>query len=303
MIVAFGTINADLVTVVSRFPVPGETVKGRDYQIFPGGKGANQALAAARAGAKVTLVGAVGRDAFADAALVNLKAAGVDLSGVRRSASPTGIYMIAIGPGGENLMIGANAANDSARASWLDGRFGPDVTFVTQNSLGPAEVEAAIAMARRAGSRIVYNAASAEVVSPETFAAADIVVVNEHEARRYGELFGATTDPLAFAPWAAERFGRDVVVTLGAEGIVGVVGGRRVAARPPKIAAVDTTGAGDAFCGALAAAVDRGESREAALRQGIAAGSLACLEPGAQTSFRSLGEIRALARSIELAFG
>lgn len=300
MIVAFGTINVDMVTVVSRFPVPGETVKGRDYQLFPGGKGANQALAAAKAGATTMLVGAVGRDGFAEVALASLRAAGVDCSRVRTSSSPTGIYMIAIGPGGENLMIGANAANDSARAAWMDGLFGPGVTFVTQNSLGTAEVEAAIAAARRAGARIVYNAAPAEPVADATFRAADVIVVNEHEARRYGELIGLESDPLGFARSAAGRFGRDVVVTTGAEGIVAVVGGVAMTARPAPVRAVDTTGAGDAFCGALAAALDRGEPIEAALRQGVAAGSLACQEPGAQTSFRDLAEIRTLAETIVL---
>lgn len=300
MIVAFGTINVDMVTVVSRFPVPGETVKGRDYQLFPGGKGANQALAAAKAGAATMLVGAVGRDGFAEVALAGLRAAGVDCSRVRTSQSPTGIYMIAIGPGGENLMIGANAANDSARAAWMDGLFGPGVTFVTQNSLGTAEVEAAISAARQAGARIVYNAAPAEPVANATFAAADVIVVNEHEARRYGELLGMPGDPSGFARSAAARFGRDVVVTVGAEGIVAVVGGRVVTALPAPVQAVDTTGAGDAFCGALAAALDRGESIEAALRQGVAAGSLACREPGAQTSFQGLAEIRTLAETIVL---
>lgn len=300
MIVAFGTINVDMVTVVSRFPVPGETVKGRDYQLFPGGKGANQALAAAKAGATTMLVGAVGRDGFADVALAGLRAAGVDCSRVRASQSPTGIYMIAIGPGGENLMIGANAANDSARAAWMDGLFGPGVTFVTQNSLGTAEVETAIAAARRSGARIVYNAAPAEPVADATFAAADVIVVNEHEARRYGDLLGMAGDPAGFARGAAARFGRDVVVTAGAEGIVAVVGGTALMARPAPVLAVDTTGAGDAFCGALAAALDRGDGMQTALRQGVAAGSLACQEPGAQTSFRDLADIRTLAESIVL---
>ncbi|MEJ1159583.1 PfkB family carbohydrate kinase [Prosthecomicrobium sp. N25] len=302
MIVAFGTINVDMVTVVSRFPVPGETVKGRDYQLFPGGKGANQALAAARAGASVVLVGAVGRDGLADVALANLKAAGVDVSRVGVSASPTGVYMIAIGPGGENLMIGANAANDSARATWLEGLFRPGVTFVTQNSLGTAEVEVAIRMAREAGARVVYNAAPAEPVAEATFAAADVIVVNEHEARRYGEILDLPADPAGFARAAAARFGRDVVVTVGSQGIVGCVAGRFVSAPPPPVAAVDTTGAGDAFCGALAAALDRGATMETALREGLAAGALACRETGAQTSFRDLAEIRALAAGVSLAW-
>ena len=301
MIVVFGTINVDMVTVMERFPVPGETVKGRDYQIFPGGKGANQALSAARSGAKVMLVGAVGNDPFADIALANLRKAGVDLSGVRRADQPTGLFMIAIDPTGENLMIGANAANDAARAVWLEGRFGPGVTFVTQNSLGTTDVEIAIAMARRAGSRVVYNAAPAEPVGRETFAAADIVIVNEHEQRRYGALLGIDGAPASFARTLARELSTNVVVTLGPRGIVAAeAGGRMIAGAPPPIIAVDSTGAGDAFCGALAAALDRGAPFERALKEGLAAGSLACRESGAQTSFRDLTEISALADGLVL---
>jgi ribokinase len=300
VIVAFGTINVDMVTVVSRFPVPGETVKGRDYQLFPGGKGANQALAARRAGAAVVMVGAVGRDGFADVALANLIAAGVDCRRVLRSEAPTGIYMIAIGPGGENLMIGANAANDRASAVQARGLFKPGVTLLTQNSLGTPEVERIIADAHAAGARILYNAAPAEPVAEATLAAADIVLVNEHEARRYGELLGLPPDPSGFARAAAARLGRDVVVTAGGEGIVASIGGRLLRAAAAPVTVVDTTGAGDAFCGALAAALDRGDPIETALVQAIAAGSLACRETGAQTSFRNLAEIRDLARSIEL---
>lgn len=300
MIVAFGTINVDLVTAVTRFPVPGETVKGHDYRLFPGGKGANQALAAARAGSQVVMVGAVGRDGFAEVALANLEAAGVDLSRVRRSEWPTGASMIAIGPGGENLMIGANAANNAATADQLAGLFGPRTVFMTQNSLGTDEVIAAIATARAAGSRIVYNGAPAEPIPAETVRAADVFVVNEHEARRYGELFGLASDPRGFAADAAARFGRDVVVTAGGEGIYALIGGRAVRAAPPPTRVVDTTGAGDAFCGALAAAIDRGEPVETALREAVAAGSLACRETGAQTSFRDLAEIRRLARTVAI---
>jgi ribokinase len=184
VIVAFGTINVDMVTVVPRFPVPGETVKGRDYQLFPGGKGANQAVAAARAGATVKLVGCVGRDGFAEVALSEARALGIDLTRVRRVDSPTGAQMIAVDPTGENLMIGADAANRLASVDQLDGLLGPGTTLLTQNSLGPAAVERAIAHAHAAGARVVYNAASAEPVAADTFAAADVVVVNEHEAAR-----------------------------------------------------------------------------------------------------------------------
>ena len=296
MIVAFGTINVDMVTVVPRFPVPGETVKGRDYQLFPGGKGANQAVAAALAGAKVTLVGCVGRDGFADVALEGAKRLGVDLTRVRRSDSPTGAQMIAVDPTGENLMIGADAANRATRAEQLDGLLGPGVTLLTQNSLGTAEVERAITRARAAGARVVYNAAPAEPIAETTFADADVIVVNEHEARGYAARFGLPHEFRAFAEAAAARFDTLVVVTLGPRGLVAArPDGSTLIGTSPSVAAVDSTGAGDALCGALAAALDRGETIETALRQGLAAGALACRETGAQTSFRDLAEIRRFA--------
>ena len=298
MIVCFGTINVDLVTSVARFPVPGETIKGDSYKLFAGGKGGNQALAAAQAGAEVIMCGAVGPDHFAAEALANLKAAGVDLSLVRAAEAPTGLFMIAIDPTGENLMIGANSANYAARAEWLAPALVAGRWLVTQNSLGIPEVEAAIAMARAAGCRIVFNAAPADPIDEAVFTAADIIIVNEHEARSYGEMLGLSSDPVGFARDCAARFERAVVVTLGPDGVVAAFDGRLVAADSPRITAVDTTGAGDAFCGALAAALDRGDGYEQAIREGIAAGTLACLAEGAQTSFRGRAEIAALSAGI-----
>jgi len=296
VIVVFGTVNVDMVTVVPRFPVPGETVKGRDYQVFPGGKGANQALAAARAGAKVALVGCVGRDGFAEVALSGLRAAGVDLARVARSDSPTGTHMIAVDPSGENLMIGADAANHAARATQADGLLAPGVTLLSQNSLGTGEVEKVIAAARLAGARVVWNAAPAEPVGEATFAAADVMIVNEHEARGYARLLGLPEDHVAFARAAARRFLLDCIVTRGGRELVAArPDGTALGCAPPTVAVVDTTGAGDAFCGAFAAALDRGESLETALTHGLAAGALCCRATGAQSSFGTLAEIRALA--------
>ena len=302
MIVAFGTINVDMVTVVPRFPTPGETVKGRDYQLFPGGKGANQAVAAARAGARVVLVGCVGRDGFADVALAGAKALGIDLTRVRRCDAPTGAQMIAIDPTGENLMIGADAANRAAVAEQLDGLLGPGVTLLTQNSLGTREVERAVARARAAGARVVYNAAPAEPVDPATFAASDVVIVNEHEARGYAARFELPTEFRAFAEAAARCFATCFVVTLGARGLIAArPDAPTLVGTPPAVACVDSTGAGDALAGALAAALDRGETLEAALGQGLTAGALACRETGAQTSFADLAEIRRFVPGARLA--
>lgn len=302
MIVAFGTVNVDMVTMVPRLPVPGETVKGRDYQLFPGGKGANQAVAAARAGAKVMFVGCVGRDGFAEAALAGARAAGIDLTRLRRVEAPTGLQTIAVDPAGENLMIGAEGANRGARAEGLAGLLAPGVTLLTQTSLGAAEVEKAIRIARASGARVVWNAAPAEPAAEAAFAASDVVIVNEAEARGHAAHLGLPADPRAFAEAAAARFATTVVVTLGARGLLAARPDLpTLVGTPPPVAVIDTTGAGDALCGALAAALDRGETLEAALCQGLAAGALACRDTGAQSSFRDLAEIRRAAAEARLA--
>lgn len=296
MIVVFGTINVDMVTVVPRLPTPGESVKGRDYQLFPGGKGANQAVAAARAGARVVLVGGVGRDAFAEIALADLRAAGIDLTRLARSDGPTGLQSIAVDPRGEYLMIGADAANRAARAEALVGLVAPGVTLLTQNSLGTVEVEKAIARARLAGARVVWNAAPADPVAEATIAACDVVIVNEHEARAYADLLALPRDHAAFARALADRFVVDCVVTRGGEAAIAArPDGTLLACRPPAVDVVDTTGAGDAFCGAFAAALDRSDDFVEALREGLAAGALACRATGARSSFGSRAEIAALA--------
>jgi ribokinase len=209
--------------------------------------------------------------------------------------------MIAVDPTGENLMIGADAANRGATAEQLDGLLGPGVTLLTQNSLGTREVERAVARAHAAGARVVYNAAPAEPVAEATFAACDVVIVNEHEARGYAARFGLPSEFRAFAEAAAARFATVVVVTLGPRGLLAArPDAATLVGTPPPVDCVDSTGAGDALCGAVAAALDRGDALETALRQGLAAVALACRETGAQTSFRDLAEIRRTAAAARL---
>lgn len=301
MIVVFGTLNVDLVVAVARLPAPGEGAKGGDHQLFAGGKGANQALAAARAGGRVALVGAVGRDAFAATALAGLAEAGVDVSGVARSDRPTGLQTIAVDGRGENLMIGSIGANGDASPAALLRRLGRDTTLVVQNSLGARTTEAALAGARMAGSRIVFNAAPVLPLAEASFAAADMVIVNAPEAAETARLFGLPEAPADFARAAAARFLATVVVTLGGRGLVAATAeGTLFEGEPPPLAVVDTTGAGDALIGALAAAFDRGAAIETALAEGLAAGALACRAAGARTSLGDRGEIERLARTITI---
>src|SRR5215472_3957457 len=262
MVVVFGSINLDLVTRVDRFPAPGETIAGKSFATHPGGKGANQALAAARAGAQVRLYGAVGRDAFAASALASLVAGGVDLSGVARLDEPTGCATILVDRRGENCIAvaaGANAGVDPhAVPDWALGR---DTVLVLQQEL-PAEANASLLeRAHRLGALTMLNAAPAREMRPELMALLDVLVVNESEA---ATIAGATrwpAEPQGFVRAAvAAHPALSVLVTRGAKGAVARDGDAiwRVAA--PKIAVTDTTGAGDAVVGALAAALDHGEN-------------------------------------------
>lgn len=301
MIVVFGTLNVDLVIAVPRLPRPGEGVKGGDHQLFPGGKGGNQALAAARAGAKVALVGAVGRDAFAEVALSGLAEAGIDLARVARGERPTGLQAIAIDPTGENLMTGSTAANADADPAALAPLLRPDATLLTQTSIGARAAEAAITAARLAGARVVLNAAPAEPLAEAVLSAVDVLVVNAPEARAIAAWAALPTDPAAFARTAAARWMATVVVTLGPRGLVAATAaGETFAGAPPATTIRDTTGAGDALIGALVAALDRGAGLDVALREGLAAGALACRETGARSSFAEAREIRRTAAEVVL---
>ncbi|MBN9061045.1 MAG: ribokinase [Rhizobiales bacterium] len=286
MILVFGSINIDLVTRVARIPAPGETVLGSTYEMIPGGKGANQALAAARAGAKVALIGAVGQDAYGDLALALLRAGDVDLSGVRAVDEPTGAAFIAVDAQGRNAIVVASGANRALRAGWIDdARWGGASTLLLQREGPPADTLEAAREAKARGLRVVMNAAPADGFDPALLAHVDVLIVNEHEAVAVAEALGW----LDRAPGdVARRLDAEknvaTVATLGGEGAILWSGGVMGMVRPPAVAVADTTAAGDSFVGAFAAALDEGATEEVALRRGVAAGSLACVKAGAQPS-------------------
>jgi ribokinase len=306
VIVVFGSINIDLVTKVAHIPAPGETAIGPSYSVIPGGKGANQALAAQRAGAKVALAGATGRDGFADIALSLLRAEGVDLSAVATSELPTGAAFIAVDASGENAIVVAAGANGHVRAeqikdfAWKAGDF-----LLLQRETPDAEGEAAAHFARSRGASVILNLAPAGVISRRYLEALDVLIMNEHEAMVVGkEVLGSeTTDPLAVARAIDRDFNTAAIVTLGAKGASGWSGGLNSAAPAPPIIAIDTTAAGDAFVGAFAAALDQKQEFSAALICGVAAGTLACARNGAQPSLPHAEEIRAAAAKIGATIG
>jgi ribokinase len=300
MIVVFGSINIDIVTRVERIPGPGETALGGDYTTSPGGKGANQALAARRAGARVALVGAIGRDEFAERALALLKADHVDLAATREVAAPTGAAFIAVDGRGENAIVVASGANGHATAAQLEALpIGPDDIVVLQRETPEAEVEAAALYARTKGAQVILNLAPAGPPSEKLLGALNYLIVNEHEALTLGKAQRLLThEPQQVAAHVDRALGLTTIVTLGPAGAVGYSKGARIAAPAPKVEVVDTTGAGDTFVGAFAAYLNRGLPVDAAMRRGLAAGSLACTKPGAQPSMPYEAEIEAFATKL-----
>ena len=300
MITVIGSANLDLIATVERLPRPGETVPGDGFSTAPGGKGANQALAARRAGADVRMVGAVGQDAFADQALALLQeggvwlvAPGVDLSRMRRAETATGIAVILVEAAGENVIAivpggnGTVSPSDVAAARLSAGDF-----LMMQLEIPFDAVEAALAAARQAGVPSMLNTAPFRAEAGKLLAQADYVVANETEFDLYADALDlAGDDREAKMRDFCVRTGRIVVVTLGAEGVMAATPDGFVRARGLTITPIDTVGAGDTFCGYLAASLEQGLALEEALRRAAVAGSLACLKPGAQPAIPFAAEI------------
>ncbi|WP_323015473.1 ribokinase [Devosia sp.] len=283
MITVFGSTNLDQVGTVSRLPKPGETVSGGTFSMAAGGKGANQALAARRAGAQVRHISAVGNDPFAELALELLRRDGVDLSGLRVVDRPTGIAMIFVDEDGENVIAVLPGANGTVSPEDAEAQLGTarGGVLLTQQEIPQAATERALELARRQGMISILNTApfldSTAALAPK----ADILIANETEFELLSGRGLAELDP-AMADWA-RRHGQTVIVTLGKDGARAVTRqGEAISVAALPVKPVDTVGAGDTFCGYLAAGLDAGLGLEAAMRRAAVAGSLACLNPGAQ---------------------
>lgn len=276
MIVVFGSINVDLIIPVPRLPRLGETVLGGDYALLPGGKGANQALAARRAGAEVVMAGAVGGDSFAGIALGFLRREGVDTRLVRVVEQPTGCAAITVSSTGESTIAVAPGANASARSDQVpDELLSAGTTLIAQMEVPPSETAMLIRHLRARGGCSLLNLAPALPIDVALLGEIDLVVANEGEAAATG------SDPERLA----RRLRQGLVVTRGAAGALAILrDGVRIEVPALAIEPVDTTGAGDAFVGVLAAALDLRCTLETALRRASAAAGLACLARGAQTA-------------------
>jgi len=268
-VLVLGSLNVDLVTRVGRHPRPGETVAGEGLRRLAGGKGANQAVAAAAAGADVAMAGCVGDDAGGRAYLERLVRRGVDVSAVRVVAGePTGHALVVVADDGENTIVvvpGANARLDGREVEAVDALGAGDLLLVQLEVPVPVVATAARRAAGR-GARVVVNVAPWASLPPDVVALADPVVANEHEMKALAE---------AGAP------PRSLLVTFGSNGASwdGAITPAHVVDRAD---VVDTTGAGDAFCGALVAALARGGDRDDALAAALAAGAAAVRHEGAQ---------------------
>ena len=283
-VLVFGSINADFIVGVDRLPGPGETVVAPTYRFLPGGKGANQAVAAARAGAKTAFIGRIGEDAFGQALKDSLAAEGVDVSGLGTSREPTGAAFIAIDREGENQILGALGANYAVCAADVpDAALGPKTTLVLEMEVPPAENALLAARARRAGCRVLFNFAPAMPAPASLFADVGILAVNEHEAEALAKQLAMTERDPEPAAWAlSRRFGNTVIVTLGADGAIAISPDASWRIGALGVDVVDTVGAGDAFLGVLAASLDEGRDLPSSLRRASVAGSIACTKPGAR---------------------
>jgi ribokinase len=282
MIIVFGSINLDLIFSLPNIPRPGETVLGPTTRIEPGGKGANQAVAAARDGASVIMAGAVGRDPLGDGALVLLRAAGVNLDRVQAVQASTGCAAIAVDPNGNNAISVGSGANLFARDAQIeDALLGPASTVVLQMEVPAAETAALIARARKADARIVLNLAPASPLPEAVLRAVDVLVVNETEAAWLAADLRCDATAAALCVRLA---GPAVVLTCGGEGAE--VATAEASWHEPAwaVKVLDTTAAGDCFVGVLAHRLDQGEDLRAAVQRASAAAALCCTRAGSQGS-------------------
>ncbi|UJP40745.1 ribokinase [Cellulomonas palmilytica] len=285
-VVVVGSVNADLVVRVDRHPSPGETLLGTSSVTLPGGKGANQAVAAARQGARVAIVGAVGDDPYAHVALSALRAADVDLTHVAQVTGATGLAVVTLAASGENTIVvvpGANAQVTESSVATATEVVAAAAVCVMQLEIPLPTVEHAARLAHHHGTRVLLNAAPATALPRAVLRLADPLVVNEHEA---AVLLGRVHDSPAAAAHELTGLGaRSAIVTLGAAGLVGHDDDGAFSLPAPAVTAVDTTGAGDAFVGALAAGLAAGQPLRAASAHATRVAAYSVTRLGAQPSY------------------
>ncbi len=287
MVLVAGSANLDFVVRAPRIPAPGETVLGRDVQTFPGGKGANQAVACSRAGgARTSMVLALGRDAYALALQASLQNAGVSLHAQEFDDVASGTAFICVSDDAQNAITVAPGANARLLAAHLPPLSGYRYLLM-QLEIPLVTVIESARLARAAGLHVALNAAPAQALAPELLSLVDVLIVNEGELRTITQRRGSIIDAMGQLPCST------LVVTLGAQGAVARQGQTLHYQNGFSVHAVDTTGAGDTFCGVLIAQLSAGQALAIALEYASAAAALCCTQPGAQSSVPDAQEVQA----------
>jgi len=287
MITVFGSIGMDLLFSLPHLPAVGETVLTPAYTTAMGGKGANQAVAAARDGGRVRFVGSAGADGFGNEARSRLRAEGIDLAGFAIVDAATCVASIWFDTQGCNQIAVASGANLLTRADALRPEFlASGDWLVMQMEVPGGEVSKAVALAKARSARVILNLAPALPLEEAALRQVDVLVLNEHEASLLCARMGqASGSPAKLAGPISRRLGTTVIVTLGPNGAVGAKGDQNWQVPSMPVKAVDTTGAGDCFVGVLAAAMDRGLEMQPAMWRACVAASMACTLVGAAPSF------------------
>ena len=296
-VLVVGSLNMDLVVNLNRMPNPGETVMGDTFLTFPGGKGLNQAVATARAGAKVRMIGNLGDDPYAKILREVLVAEKIDDSGVISTSDSTGIALIEVDQSGQNRIVVVSGANAKLKSDNFTSKADEEIVLAQLES-PIVELEKIFKAAKKYGYKTVLNPAPAQKLPPTFLSEIDLLIPNEYEAEL---LTGIKVTDLE----SAEKSARilisqgvvEVIVTMAEKGAIYVSENRVIRQAAYKVSAVDTTAAGDAFCGGLVAEMARGKNIEAALKFAAAAGGLATTKPGATTSLPTENEICSLQKS------
>ncbi len=292
-VLVVGSLNADLVVKSPRFPQPGETISGEDLQIIPGGKGANQAVAAARQGVKTAMLGRVGSDSFAPFLVDNLKSNRVDTSHVTVDSSATGTAIIVVDANGQNSIVLSPGANGNVSPADVDSAsFSSSKLLLLQLEIPTPTVLHAAQQARANGLTVILNPAPAKALPAELISSVDILIPNESELSL---LTGLPVNDVASAEKAAKEILKQgvktVIVTLGSKGALLVTDTQVKQVDTYKVNVVDTTAAGDAFIGGFASAILSGKTLEDSVRYGCACGALATTKFGAQPSLPTKEEV------------
>lgn len=303
MIVVFGSLNMDMVMLLEKMPRPGDTVLSQNYQRIAGGKGANQAVAAAKTGASVKLFGQVGDDEFGKDILSSLKESAVDIAGVQiNKEASTGCAMVCVDPQGENMIAVASGANLDAREAEIPNfLLSKETTLLLQMETLAEENWKLIHRAKKYGARRILNLAPAYDLPQDMLQSLDVLILNQTEATLLALYLGFDViSPSVLARRVAANFGITCVVTLGKEGAMACAPEGTWEVGAMAIEAIDTTAAGDAFVGVFAASLDNHMDLPLALRRASVASGLACLNKGAQISLPTNPQIEEHLKKVPL---